>query len=104
MNRMNSITVITAGDASDDSVFQPQVVQEPGGAVVVGPLFHNDQLSDAIGRTGSFSRMHNLIIIIYPVISRMMAETVDSFLLPDLYVVRFTTFGQNPVFVVPDRD
>jgi hypothetical protein len=104
MNPIISIPVIAAGDAPDDSVFQPQVVQEPGGAVVVGPLFHNDQLSDAIGRTGSFIRMHILIIFIYPIISRMMAETVDSFLLPDLNVIRFTTFGQNPVFVVPDRN
>jgi len=102
---MNSIAVIPAGDASDDSVFQPQVIQETGGAVVVGPLFHNDQLSDAIGSVaGSFIRMHILIIIINPIIQRMMAETVDTFLFPDLHVVRFTTFGQNPVFVIPDRD
>lgn len=104
LSRVYLITIITAGDTSDDSIFQPQVVQETGGPVVVGPLFHNDQLSSAIGATGSVSRIHIFIVIIHAIISRVMAEAVNAFFFPDLYVVRFTTFRQNPVFVVPDRD
>jgi hypothetical protein len=35
---------------------------------------------------------------------RVMTIPVHSLLLPDLHMVRFTTFGQDPVLVVPYRD
>ena len=88
---------------SDDTVLQPQVIQETGRAVVVSPLFHNDQLSNAIGLAGSVSRMHIFIIIIHTIISRVMTEAIDTLFFPDLYMVRFAAFGQNPVLIVPDR-
>lgn len=96
------IAIITAFDASDDAIFQSQVVHEAPGTMIVGPFLHQDQLADAIGLTVFQIPLAVLIIIINSIIARVVAETVDPFFLPDLDMVRFTAFGQHLRLIIPD--
>ena len=104
MDSLNLKPVVAAGDALYDSIFQPQVVHEAAGTVIVGPFLNNDQLLYAIGLSAFVIPMAVLIILINAIVARMIAKAVNPFLLPNFDVVRFAAFGQNPGFEIADGD
>ena len=57
-----------------DAIFQPQVIHEAPGTVIVGPLLHNDEFSDAIGFFIPVTAVAVLEIFIDAVVSRMASK------------------------------
>ena len=98
------IPIITAFDAPDDAVFQPQVIHEATGPVIVGPFLYNDQFPDAIGFSMLVIPVAVFIILINSIISRMMVKPLDMLFLPNLDMVRFTAFGQDPGLKIANGD
>jgi len=98
------IPIIAAFDASNNAIFQSQVVHEASGAMIVGPLFHKNQLPDAIGLFVFVIAVAVLVILIDSIVARMMPEPVDTFFLPNLDMVRFAAFSQHPGFEITNGD
>ena len=103
-DKFASIPIVAAGYAFDDSVFQPQVIQEAGGTMIVSPDLDHDQFSDAIGAAQSALRVQIFKILVYAIITRRMLKTVNPLFLPDLNMVRFAALCQDTVLDVSDRD
>jgi hypothetical protein len=104
MNSIKSKPIITAFDSPDDAVFQSQVVHEAPWAVIVGPLFHSNQLPDAIGLPVFEIAVAVLVIFVNSIVARMVAEFVDPFFLPNLDAVRLAAFSQHPRFKITNGD
>ena len=96
--------IITAFNSPYDAIFQSQVVHEASGTVIVSPLFHKNQLPDAIGASVFVIAGAVLVILVNSIIARMVAEPVDTFFLPNLDMVRFAAFGQHPRFKITNGD
>ncbi len=71
--------------------------------MVIGPFFDDDQLFYAIGFAVSVIRPSVLIAIVNAVMAWVIAESLDTFLLPNLHMIRFTAFGQHPGLEVAFR-
>ena len=102
-DKLASIPVIAAGYASDDSVFELQVIQEAGGTMIISPDLDHDQFSDAIGAARSALRVQVFKIFVYAIITRRMLKTVNPLFLPDLNMVRIAALCQHAVLVIPHR-
>ena len=83
-----------------DAVFQPQVIHEASGTVVVSPLLHEDEFADAIGLFMTVLAATVIEIFIDAIISRMAVKFVNAFFLPGFDMVRFTAFGQYAGFII----
>jgi hypothetical protein len=96
--RVILVTIVAAGDVYHDAIFQSQVIHEPAAAMIVGPFFYDHQLFYAIRSSVPVIaiRPHVIIIIVNAVIARVVAESVDPFLLPNLDMIRITAFSQHP--------
>jgi p-aminobenzoyl-glutamate transporter AbgT len=71
--------------------------------MIVGPFFYDHQLFYAIRSSVSVILPPVIIIIVIAVIARVMAESIDPFLLPNFHMIRFTAFGQHPILKVAFR-
>jgi hypothetical protein len=99
-----SIPVIAAGDFFDHAVFEPQMIHEASGAVVVSPSFNGNQPLDAIRFAVVALKVTVFIIIRKSIIPRVMLEAIDAFLFPDLHMIRCAALGQDPVLEIPFRN
>ena len=98
------IPIIAAFDASNDAIFQSQVVHEASGAMIVGPLLDKYQFPDTIGLSVFVISVAVLVILVNSIVARMIAEFVDPFFLPNLDMVRFAAFSQHPRFKITNGD
>ena len=87
-----------------DPIFQPQMVHEAAGPVIVCPFLDNNQLPDAVGLPAIVGPMAVLKIFKDSIIAWMMVKAVNPFLLPKFDVVRCAAFSQHPGFEITDGD
>lgn len=85
-----------------DTIFQPQMVHEAAGSVIVCPFLDNNQLPDAVRLPAIVIPIAVLKIFKDPIIAWMMVKAVNPFLLPKFDVVRCAAFSQHPGFEIAD--